>query len=625
MVVSVTDILVKATRLETQFPASPQVSLAAGAAFDQLLGQFAEASRPLPSAEAPVPSAGDARDTGTDRAQDSGHADRDSPPIIARDTANDNATSEQPEPPADDPAAETAERPSSSADNETTDTQADAQADDTQDDAPADNESTANSESETANGDHPADDTGADDTGLDRAADETEDLAAAPAIAAAAETQPQASAMAASVAADPSKVASATGAAPAQNGSETASTAPSPQAAPNMAANANAGPGAVTPQTLPAAANNQSVNIGTPETTPNAAAANATVTAAPHAEAAAKGITTALDNTTKTIQGRAARGTAQANTAANTATDGEGDTPASQLRANVNVTVTQGAGQQPQARGNSLLAPGTAIAGLMPLDDVAPETVLATVNGNTPAGTNAAAGSAVANGTTPGAVDGAGMVQTNTTATAASHGEAQSATANIGTASTNRAPITVSVDTSSPATIGSAANAQQTSNTAQARAMAAAARPAPVALPVVDQVAVHITKAASQGLDKINIKLSPATLGRIQVQLDIAHDGRVAVVVTAEKSETLDLLQRDARGLERALQEAGLKADSNSLDFNLRGDGHGEDTDSDNHASSGLEIASEAADGDDANVPTLAQISGYANARANIGGVDIQV
>ena len=40
-----------------------------------------------------------------------------------------------------------------------------------------------------------------------------------------------------------------------------------------------------------------------------------------------------------------------------------------------------------------------------------------------------------------------------------------------------------------------------------------------------------------------------------------------------ERSETLDLLQRDARSLERALNDAGLKADSGSLEFNLRGDG----------------------------------------------------
>ena len=35
-------------------------------------------------------------------------------------------------------------------------------------------------------------------------------------------------------------------------------------------------------------------------------------------------------------------------------------------------------------------------------------------------------------------------------------------------------------------------------------------------------------------------------------------------------------MQRDSRGLERALQDAGLKTDSGSLSFNLRGEGQGD-------------------------------------------------
>ncbi len=628
MAISVTDILVKGNRPETQFPASPEVSIATGAAFDQLLGQFAKASRSLPSVGIPAPSAEGSRDTGTDHATDTNFVDNDSAAAIARDTANDSATFERPETPADDGVTE---QHSSSDDNEPADTPADSPAD-SQDDSQADTEPTATGESDPANDDHPE-----GDTGLDRAAKETEDLAAADPIAAASDIQPQASAMAASVAAEQSKVVSAgtnpasTVVAGANNGTETAGTAPAPQANPNMAANANAG--AVTPQTLPEAANNQGTsntvpqtlpeaanNQGTnntvPQTAPNTAAASATVAATPHAEAAQKGITKAFGNlTTSTAAGGDT----------NTATDGKGETPApSQSRANINITVTQGTGQ-PQAQGNSLLAPGTAIAGLMPSDDGAPETVLAAIKGNTPAGTNAAAGSAVANGTTPGAADGANMTQTNTTAANSAFGLAQSAVASNGAASTYGTQNRLSLDTPPPALLGGAANSPQIGNSAQARAISAATRPAPVAQPLVDQVAVQITKAAAQGLDKISIKLSPASLGRIEVQLDLTHDGRVAAVVTAERSETLDLLQRDARGLERALLEAGLKTDSNSLDFNLRGDGHDGDTDSDGNAIPGLDIAAEAADGDDANVPTLAQISGYANARANVGGIDIQV
>ena len=41
------------------------------------------------------------------------------------------------------------------------------------------------------------------------------------------------------------------------------------------------------------------------------------------------------------------------------------------------------------------------------------------------------------------------------------------------------------------------------------------------------------------------------------------------------RSDTLDLLQRDSRALERALNTAGLRTDDNSLQFNLRDNGQG--------------------------------------------------
>jgi flagellar hook-length control protein FliK len=93
---------------------------------------------------------------------------------------------------------------------------------------------------------------------------------------------------------------------------------------------------------------------------------------------------------------------------------------------------------------------------------------------------------------------------------------------------------------------------------------------------VSHQVSVQLTKAIGAGNDRISIQLDPAELGRIDVKLEIAHDGRVVARVTADRPETLDMLQRDYRGLERALQQAGLQTDSDSLNFNLRQGGQGE-------------------------------------------------
>jgi len=87
---------------------------------------------------------------------------------------------------------------------------------------------------------------------------------------------------------------------------------------------------------------------------------------------------------------------------------------------------------------------------------------------------------------------------------------------------------------------------------------------------VTDQVTVQITKAISAGADKISIHLKPADLGRVDVKMEVGHDGRVTAVVTADNKSTLDLLQRDSKELQQALQNAGMQMDNDSLSFNLR-------------------------------------------------------
>ena len=138
-----------------------------------------------------------------------------------------------------------------------------------------------------------------------------------------------------------------------------------------------------------------------------------------------------------------------------------------------------------------------------------------------------------------------------------------------------------------------------------------------------DQFAVHVARAAAAGTDHISIKLKPAALGQVDVKLEITQDGRVAAVVTADNSDALDLLQRDARALERALQDAGLKTDSNSLQFSLRGEGGaGREFGQNSPSSAGVSLASldEVQD-----TPVGQLIAGYQNSRAAQGGIDISV
>lgn len=88
-------------------------------------------------------------------------------------------------------------------------------------------------------------------------------------------------------------------------------------------------------------------------------------------------------------------------------------------------------------------------------------------------------------------------------------------------------------------------------------------------LPAHEQVAVHIQRAVREGTGKISIQLSPSELGRVEVKLEIDEDKRVTAAVTVERASTLELLQRDARNLERALHDAGLKTDGGALSFSL--------------------------------------------------------
>ncbi len=81
---------------------------------------------------------------------------------------------------------------------------------------------------------------------------------------------------------------------------------------------------------------------------------------------------------------------------------------------------------------------------------------------------------------------------------------------------------------------------------------------------------VEIAAHAQAGKNHFEIRLDPPELGRIDVRLHIDGDGKVTSHVRVERSETLDLLRRDAPQLERALQQAGLKTFDGGMQFSLR-------------------------------------------------------
>ena len=86
-------------------------------------------------------------------------------------------------------------------------------------------------------------------------------------------------------------------------------------------------------------------------------------------------------------------------------------------------------------------------------------------------------------------------------------------------------------------------------------------------------LAGQITRQFNQGNRVFEIRLDPAELGKVDVRLEMRADNRVHAVLTAERPDTLMELQRNARELERALNEAGLELGEDGLDFQMQEDG----------------------------------------------------
>ncbi len=101
-------------------------------------------------------------------------------------------------------------------------------------------------------------------------------------------------------------------------------------------------------------------------------------------------------------------------------------------------------------------------------------------------------------------------------------------------------------------------------------ATASRAAPQPHAQTVAQRIGVTIARVAETGADRMTLRLNPSSMGRIDVQLDMASDGKLTAVLSVEKPETLDQLQRSARDLEQALRDAGVSTDSGSLNFGLK-------------------------------------------------------
>ena len=104
-----------------------------------------------------------------------------------------------------------------------------------------------------------------------------------------------------------------------------------------------------------------------------------------------------------------------------------------------------------------------------------------------------------------------------------------------------------------------------------------AAYQAPVQQVNLPQVAFEVVRQFNQGASRFLIRLDPPEMGRIDVTMKVDTEGNVQTRMTVERAETLDLMQRDQRALEKALAQAGLDGSKSTLEFSLRQNPSGRD------------------------------------------------
>ena len=91
---------------------------------------------------------------------------------------------------------------------------------------------------------------------------------------------------------------------------------------------------------------------------------------------------------------------------------------------------------------------------------------------------------------------------------------------------------------------------------------------------VSGQVAAEIARNLKNGQTRFQMRFDPPELGRVEVHMKVKSDGSVQTHLIVDRPETLDMFLRDQRGLERALENAGLTPDSANMQFSLKQDGN---------------------------------------------------
>ncbi|MFT3976490.1 MAG: flagellar hook-length control protein FliK [Sphingomonas bacterium] len=88
-----------------------------------------------------------------------------------------------------------------------------------------------------------------------------------------------------------------------------------------------------------------------------------------------------------------------------------------------------------------------------------------------------------------------------------------------------------------------------------------------------EALGVEIARRVDLGNESFRVRLNPAELGHVEVTLAFDDGGSLRATVRAESAHALELLRQEAPDLARTLEQAGVRADAQSLRFENRGGG----------------------------------------------------
>lgn len=88
-----------------------------------------------------------------------------------------------------------------------------------------------------------------------------------------------------------------------------------------------------------------------------------------------------------------------------------------------------------------------------------------------------------------------------------------------------------------------------------------------------EALGVEIARRVETGGESFRVRLKPAELGHVEVTLAFDDRGSLRATVRTESAHALELLRQDAPDLARTLEQAGVRADAQSLRFENRGGG----------------------------------------------------